>query len=287
MEVKGLTKLFTFVVAAASGAAAFLYLAVWMCGAALTFGDTSFVSATAISVFLGGMALGARIWGRLADRRPRSSLMIFAGLALATGAYGVASVWILHGVEALYLFVYPPFADHGILLASAQFVLISVFILPAAVLMGGLPLLLARCGLSENSETVGSAGAVYGCGAIGAAFGAGMTTYVLLPGVGLRSTVLLAAAVNVVVSAAALWAELRSRRDAEPLKPKRSVPTSGFADEPSGQFMKFLFLLAFAIAGFAVVIFQVAWVRLIAMVIGPSIYVYVSELFSSILTKKS
>ena len=224
--MKGLTKLFTFVVAAASGAAAFLYLAVWMCGAALTFGDTSFVSATAISVFLGGMALGARIWGRLADRRPRSSLMIFAGLALTTGAYGVASVWILHGVEALYLFVYPPFADHGILLASAQFVLISVFILPAAVLMGGLPLLLARCGLSENSETVGTAGAVYGCGAIGAAFGASMTTYVLLPGVGLRSTVLLAAAVNVVVSAAALWAELRSRRDAEPLKPKRSVPTS-------------------------------------------------------------
>ena len=47
-----------------------------------------------------------------------------------------------------------------------------------------------------------------------------MTTYVLLPGVGLRSTVLLAAAVNVVVSAAALWAELRSRRDAEPLKPE-------------------------------------------------------------------
>ena len=101
-----------------------------------------------------------------------------------------------------------------------------------------------------------------------------MTTYVLLPGVGLRSTVLLAAATSVLVSAAAFWAEMRSRRGAEPWNVKGSMPTSGLAGESSAQFMKFLFLLTFAIAGFAVVIFQVAWVRLIAMVMGPSIYVY-------------
>ena len=268
MKVKGLTKSFTFVVAAASGTASFLYLVVWMRRVALTFGDTSFVTATAISAFLGGMALGAWILGRLADRRPRSSLMIFAGLELATGVYGVASLWILHGVEALYLFVYPSFADHGIFLASAQFVLIVLFIFPAAVLMGGLTSSLARRGLSNESGTVGVAGAVYGWSALGAAFGAVMATYVLLPGVGLRSTVLLAAAINVLVSAAAFWAEIRSRRGAEPLNAKGSMPTSGLAGESSAQFMKFLFLLAFAIAGFAVVVFQVAWVRLIAMVIG-------------------
>ena len=243
MEVKGLTKSFTFVVAAgsaSSGAAAFLYLVVWMRRVALTFGDTSFVTATAISAFLGGMALGAWIWGRLGDRRPRSSLMIFAGLELATGVYGVASSWILHGVEALYLFVYPPFADHGIFLASAQFILIVLFIFPGAVLMGGLPPLLARRGLSNESGTVGMAGAVYGWSALGAAFGGVMTIYGLLPRVGLRSTVLLAAAINVLVSAAAFWTEMRSRRRSEPLNVKGSMPISGWAGESSAQFMKFL-----------------------------------------------
>jgi spermidine synthase len=273
VEVKGLSKSFACVVAAASAAAAFLYLAVWMRGMALTFGNTSVVSATAISAFLGGMALGAWIWGRLGDRRPRSSVMIFAGLALAAGVYGVASLRILHGVEALYLLLYPSFADHGIFLASAQVMLIVLFIFPAAVLMGGLAALPARRGLSDNSETVGIAGAVYGWSAIGAAFGGVMATYVLLPGVGLRSTVLLAAAVNVLVSAAAFWVEMRSRRGAEPLNAKGSMPTSGLAGESSAPFVKFLFLPAFAIAGFAVAIFQIAWVRLIAMVIGPSIYV--------------
>ena len=273
VEVKGLTKAFTFVVAAASGAAAFLYLAVWMRRAALTFGDTSFVTATAISAFLGGMALGAWIWGWLADRRPRSRPMIFAGLGLATGAYGVASLWILHGVEALYLLVYSPIADHSIFLASVQIILIAVFIFPAAVLMGGLQLLLARRGLSDNSKTAERTGAVYGWSALGTALGAVMTTYVLLPGVGLRSTVLLAAAINVLVSAAAFW-EMRSRWDAEPLNRKGSAPSSSLAAEPSAQLMKVLFLLAFAVAGFAVVIFQASWVRLMAMVIGPSVYVY-------------
>ncbi len=274
VEVKGLTKASTFVVAAASGAAGFLYLVVWMRRVALTFGDTTFVTATAISAFLGGVALGARIWGQLADRRPRSSLMICAGLGLATGGYGVASLWILDGVEALCLFVYPRFADHGIFLAIAQIILIAVFIFPAAVLMGGLPPLLARGGLSDNSKTAERAGAVYGWSALGAALGAVMTTYVLLPGVGLRSTILLAAGINVLVSAAAFWVGMRLRRGAEPLNRKGSAPSSGLAAEPSAQLMKVLFLLAFAVAGFAVVIFQVAWVRLIAMVIGPSIYVY-------------
>lgn len=274
MPVKGLAKVFTFVVAAASGTAAFLYLAVWMRRVALTFGDTSFVTAAAISAFAGGVALGAWIWGHLADRRPRSSLLIFSGIALAAGVYGVASLPILRGAEAVYFFVYPSFVDHGIFVASAQIILVAAFIFPAAVLMGGLPLLLACRGLSDSSETVGGVGAVYGWSAIGAAFGAVMTTYVLLPGVGLRSTVLLAALMNVLVSAAAFWTAMRSRRRAERLNAKGFVPASGLIGESSAPFMKFLFLLVFSIAGFAVVIFQIAWVRLIAMVIGPSIYVY-------------
>ena len=66
MEVKGLTKSFTFVVAAGSGvvsgAAAFLYLVVWMRGVALTFGETSLLPPQHFSfsrwVGLGSLDLG-------------------------------------------------------------------------------------------------------------------------------------------------------------------------------------------------------------------------------------
>ena len=115
MEVKGLTKLFTFVVAAASGAAAFLYLAVWMCGAALTFGDTSFVKRHSDFSFSRWDGPGSPDLGPVT--RPASTIQpddLRRPRVWRQGPYGVASVWILHGVEALYLFVYPPFADHGI-----------------------------------------------------------------------------------------------------------------------------------------------------------------------------
>jgi spermidine synthase len=274
VQVKGLTKAFILMAAAASGAASFLYQAVWMRRLALIFGSTTFVTVTTISAFLGGFAVGAWILGRLADRRPRSSLMILAALELAAGGYGLASFWILHGVEALYLLLYPPFADRGIALASAQFVLPAVVILPSAVLMGGLLALVARVLHSNGSEAVGSAGAVYGWSTLGAAFGGVMAIYGLLPAVGLTSTVLLAIAINVLVSAAAFWVEMRSRQVAKPLNAAVSMPVSDLGGESSDIFMKFLVLQAFAISGLALVLFQAAWVRSAAMVMGSSIYVY-------------
>ena len=272
--MKGFTKVFLFVAAAASGAAAFLYQAVWMRRLALIFGSTTFVTVTTISAFLGGFAVGAWLLGRLADRRPRSSLMILAVLELAAGVYGFASFWILHGVEALYLLLYPPLADYGGFLASAQFLLVVVFIFPAAVLMGGLPPLLARRGLSNDSETVRSAGAVYGWSMLGAAFGGVIAIYGLLPGLGLTSTVLVAIAINVLGSAAAFSAKMRSRRVAERSNAVVSITVSDFGGESPEAFMKFLILQAFAISGLALVAFQAAWVRSVAMVMGSSIYVY-------------
>ena len=97
----------------------------------------------------------------LADRRPHSTLTAFAAIQLATGLYGFASLWLFHGVEALYLATYPSFADHANLLAVVQFVLIALVILPPAILMGGSLPLLARRLVSSGGGFVSSVGSVY------------------------------------------------------------------------------------------------------------------------------
>src|SRR5512132_1116240 len=90
-----------------SGAASLIYQIVWMRRLALVFGNTTLATSTVLAAFLAGLAIGTFLWGRLADRRPQSTLVVFALIEAAAGLYGFASLWIFKGVESLYLAAYP------------------------------------------------------------------------------------------------------------------------------------------------------------------------------------
>ena len=248
-----------------SGAASLIYQIVWMRRLALVFGNTTLATSTVLAAFLAGLAIGAFFWGRWADRRPESTMKVFALIEAATGLYGLVSLWMFKGVEVLYLAAYPSLADRTSLFAVLQFLLCASAIIPPVILMGGsLPLLTRRL-KNEFDEIAHKAGAVYGWNTLGAAAGAALATYKLLPSLGLTGTVVLAGALNLVVSAAALGVHALERRSAR-----------SFAAEESIQMppVDFVLLLAFALSGFAAISFEVVWARLLAMVMGSSVYAF-------------
>ena len=57
-----------------SGAASLMAQVVWLRYLALTFGNTTQAAATLLAVFMGGLGLGAFLFGRLADRWRRPLL---------------------------------------------------------------------------------------------------------------------------------------------------------------------------------------------------------------------
>ncbi len=264
------TKPFILIAAGASGAASLIYLQVWMRRSVLVFGGTMLVTAAVTLTFLAGLAIGTWTWGRWADRRPHSNLTAFAAVQLATGLYGLASLWLFRRAEAVYVATYPSFADHSNLFAAARFMLIGLVILPPTILMGGSLPLLARHVVSAGGEFVAGVGSVYAGTALGAAAGAAATTYGLLPAVGLTYAVVLAAAVNVLMGIAAFSAEMRTRRH---VAPEPSV-TFGITGNPSGCILEFLILVGFGVSAFAVTTIEIGCARLLAMVMGSSVYVY-------------
>ena len=238
---------------------------------ALVFGNTTLATSTVLAAFLGGLAAGAWIWGLLADSRPQSTLGFFAIIEIATGLYGFASLPVFRVVQAMYLAVYPPLANHSSLFIGVQFILSALAILPPTTLMGAALPLLARFNLSKTSGMVGAAGAIYGWNTLGAAAGAAATTYGLLPGLGLSSTIALAATVNVLVGAAAIY--LRSRKWTAPAgAPADLTPFS--ATDVSDRLGTVFVLIGFAASGFAATTFEVSWTRLLAMVMGSSVYAF-------------
>ena len=263
------------ILAALSGAASLTYQIVWMRRLALVFGSTTLATSTVLAAFLGGLAIGAWLWGRLADSRPQSALTFFAIIEIATGIYGFLSLPVFRIVQAMYLAVYPSLADHASLFMGVQFILSALAILLPTILMGASLPLLARFNLSKTGGMVGAAGAIYSWNTLGAACGAAATTYALLPTLGLSTTIALAAGVNVLVGASAIfmrsrkWAASPSPRTAADLTPSRATG----APAPD-RLIEILILIGFAASGFAATTFEVSWTRLLAMVMGSSVYAF-------------
>jgi spermidine synthase len=240
---------------------------------ALVFGSTTLATSTVLAAFLGGLAIGTWLWGRLADSRPQSILGAFAIAEIATGVYGFSSLVIFRGVQAVYLALYPPLANHTSLFTGLQFILSALAILLPTILMGASLPLLARLRVSNTNGMVASAGAIYGWNTLGAACGAAATTYAFLPTLGLSSTIALAASVNVLVGAAAMY--MRSRNWAASPGAAADLTTLGVtAGAAPDRAIEILILIGFAASGFAATTFEVSWTRLLAMVMGSSAYAF-------------
>ncbi len=265
----------------ASGAASLIYQVVWMRRLVLVFGSTTLATSTVLVAFLGGLAVGAWVWGQAADRHPAWSLAVFALIEAGTGLYGLVSSWVFGGMDAVYLAAYPGLAARQDLFIGVQFVLSALVILPPAILMGGSVPLLARWMASRQHAIVRGVGALYGWNTIGAATGAALATYGLLPAVGLQAATRLAAACNLIVGAAALLLDARWRTRMTAALDVARAPAPGARgrdDEDHGAgsdpVAVFLALQGFGLSGLAAITFEVAWARLLALVMGSSVYAY-------------
>lgn len=276
-----------FALAAASGVAALIYQVVWMRRLALVFGSTTLATSTVLAAFLGGLAIGAVYWGRVADRRPSAGLGIFGLVEAAVGLYALLSPLAFRGVDTIYLALYPVLAGRQALFIALQFALCALVIVPPAALMGGaLPLLARRMIMPADGITRG-VGTLYGWNTIGAAAGAGMAAYGALPALGLSGAVTLAAAINLLIAACALLIDSRLRR-AQPESGRAAAPADerphagsvggdaahGVDAVPGVDAVRLLVLQGFALSGFAAIAYEVAWARLMALVMGSSVYAF-------------
>lgn len=264
--------------AVASGAASLVYQVAWMRRLVLVFGSTTLATSTVLAAFLGGLAVGAWLWGRVADRRPRAALGVFGLVEAGIGLYALASPLIFRAAEAIYLGLYPVVAGRPGAFVGVQFLLsVLVILVPAALMGGTLPLLVRH--VTTGGAMIRGVGVLYGWNTAGAAAGAALATYGLLPAVGLSGAVRAAAAVNLLIGGAALLLDSRHRRAGSEeggapvvaVKDAANAPTS--EGDPDGAAVVIV-LQGFALSGMAAIVYEVAWSRLLAMIMGSSVYAF-------------
>ena len=287
-----------YAIYAASGAAGLVYEVAWMRLLGLYLGHTTAAVSTVLASYMGGMAIGSMAGGRHATGLSRdTALRVYAALEGGIGVYAVLLPWLLVAVEPALRLAY---ADGG---GGAGFalgrLLIGLLIVAVpAVAMGATFPVATRWIISDARHAGAEAGGLYASNTVGAAVGALLAGFLLLPLLGLRLTTLGAVGLSVAAAAGALWLARRSqaagvsssgsappgraapslRRGSEPPAPRaataRGVPPRPHQPVPAGGKRLWLAAAALCVSGFVALVYEVAWTRILAMVIGPTSYAF-------------
>ncbi len=254
----------------ASGAAGLLYEIAWSKQLAYVLGSSLHAVAAVVASFLGGLALGARVLGVPLARRGDGA-RTYALLELGVGVLGVLLLPLLRASDPLVGQLYRSLGGETPAFAAARLAMLIVFLIPPAALMGAtLPVLVAHV----ERDVVGAGLArLYALNTFGAVAGSLAAGFVLMPGLGLTGTTLVAAALNVVVAIVA-WRSGRASAGTPAEAASEAADSTATLDVGSRRVMAW----AFALSGFGALAFQMAWVRLFGLVFGSSVYSFAAVL---------
>lgn len=261
-----------------SGASGLVLQVLWLRMLKLVFGSTALATSTVLSAFMGGLALGSWVFGRVADRYA-NKLRLYGLLELGVGATAVALPWLFDLATPLYTAIYRAQLSAGTphVGALASFGLcFSLLMIPTTLMGGTLPVLSAH--LIAERETLGQRlGMLYGLNTLGAMTGCALAGFVLIRLLGQSNTVLLAAAMYLLIGGAFLIYS-KARSPAQPGVPGPSAGTSAqTGEEPSPALVKWV-LVAYGLSGMASLGYEVAWTRMLVYFVGLDTYAFTAML---------
>src|SRR5688572_17997975 len=270
---------------ACSGLAGLVYEIAWTRLLTLHLGHTTAAVSTVTAAFMSGLGLGAAVGGRVAPRlNARQALRTYALLEVMAALSALSIPGILTLLVPVFAWAYgEDGGDSGfsiVRLASA----FAVLLVPSVALGATFPLAV-RVDVASPTRPGGRAGRLYGANTGGAAIGSLAAGFFLIPVLGLRGTVLTAMAASAASIALALWIARDTLTDpvsiempAKPrVKGRRPPHDAGVHRGSLG-----LAAAVLALTGFATFVHEVVWTRVLAMVVGPSIFAFAATLTSFI-----
>jgi spermidine synthase len=253
-----------------SGASGLVYQVVWMRALALTLSVSVYAVTTVLCAFMAGLALGAWIAGRTADRLARP-LLAFGLAEVGVGLTALGSLGLLFDLGPAYAWLHRELGGAGLGFTLGRFALAASVLLVPCTLMGTTLPLLSRSVIHSRDVAGRGAGSLYAVNTLGAVAGALLAGFVLIAALGLQATTAIAAAANLSVGTLAIALGWRSR---SPLHRAGAPPP---AREPASRPAR-LATAAFGLSGLTAIGYEVLWTRALEQFTHNSTYAYTAML---------
>jgi spermidine synthase len=144
----------------------------------------------------------------------------------------------------------------------------GVLLLPAMLMGGTLPML-SRFVTHSLSQLEASVSWFYFLNSAGAVFGAILAGFLLIPSLGLDFSMSVAAAVNMAIGGLSLALGVRVAQKGRPAAVEQ---TPQRVDTPGVPWRAFVIYSTMFLSGFVALAHEIAWIRLLALVLGSSTY---------------
>ncbi|MBI3065555.1 MAG: fused MFS/spermidine synthase [Deltaproteobacteria bacterium] len=261
-----------------SGAAGLLYQVVWTRMLTQIFGNTTYAIATVLSAFMAGLAIGSYLFGQIADRG-KNDFLLYGILEAGVGIYGFLVPWIFSMGQKVYGPIFGLNESYPFLFNLVLFFLSFVLLVFPTMLMGATLPVLSRFFVRSFADFGRRVGDLYATNTLGAVIGCAGAGFFLIPGLGMRMTVYVAAGINLVIGLVIVVVDRLRDKDAGELAPQAAAEPTGAASETAApSWLAWVVLGTFGASGFASLVYENAWTRALTLVIGSSIYSFTTML---------
>jgi spermidine synthase len=248
---------------------------IWLRKISYLFGSTAAVLSTVLSVFLLGLACGALVGGRAADRSERPWRLLGL-IQIGLGAWCVLSLPIFEAGRAFYLAVFP--GDLGPLPAAlAKLAIVLLAMIAPTFAIGAVFPLAVRLYGRDLGRLGHDLSLIYGLDTLGAALGALLAGFILVPKAGLSASTwglgLAAAGLGALILATKGESTGSGRKER---KGRQTTPVAApaieapMAEGPPARLG--LLLVTFFLTGGAALLLETGWNRFFSLLNGTHVY---------------
>jgi spermidine synthase len=241
----------------ASGTAALIYQVLWIKQLTLIVGVDVYAVTTGVSAFFAGLAMGGLVIGRWVDRVGRP-LRVYAALEIGVALVGVTMTIALAHTAALFATL----EDKSVVLAwGLVFLMVGV----GPFLMGGtLPAMIRS--LQLTADRIGTGGGwMYAANTVGAIIGALVSSFLLIPALGIQGTGLAAAGIGLLAAAGSFRLDHFAPNQAGVAQQSKSSPLATSAS---------VAILVYSIAGGLALGYEVVWSQSIVQFMSTRSYAF-------------
>ncbi|MDH3320594.1 MAG: spermidine synthase [Betaproteobacteria bacterium] len=262
-----------FALFAVSGFTGLVYESVWSHYLKLFLGSAAFAQSFVLGAFMGGMALGAWLTSRRSAGQ-RNLLALYGWIEALIGLAALAFHPVFVSITDASLEHVIPALGSSTLIESYKYAVCALLVVPQTVLLGmTFPLMSGAVIRRYPDDATGRpAGGhrlatLYFTNSIGAAAGALAAAFWLLGWLGMPGTLRVAGVLNLALAAVVL----ALARGGE-ASPATAAPAAGV--QPARRSLVLLFLIAAAVTGTASFIYEIAWIRMLSLVLSSSFHAF-------------
>jgi spermidine synthase len=262
-----------------SGISGLIYEIIWTRVLMNLLGSSIYAISIVLAVFMGGLAIGSLIFGKIIDNKSiniklRFYAYIEIGIALSAGF----SFYALPLIQKLYLVGFDLIIENSVFLTLLRFIISILILIIPTILIGATLPVLSKAFILNRENLSNDLGLLYGINTLGGVVGIAVSSFILIQKIGIDNTFFIAVFLNILIGLIVFlkskeWekeSRVKPSRTKQKVKPLvKYIPTRKYSD----RFYQ-LILVTYGISGLTALAFEVFWTRSLIFFIGSSTYAF-------------